>query len=306
MCNLFLCVWYVCLWGVAVVQMSGGRPAFWAEGVLHFTLFTGGFCGILLQWRAGGRGWLRCPQRRYLVRPASVKSDSQNLLPFNSLHVLTPGPFTHLLNPPRLPGILLVVGGVVWTHCLSEGVKADLADKAAPVLGLLGALAERALDLVITAWDWVRAKVAGERCWARGRVFVCCEGTVCCFRWAEKRWPGALRVPGQAFRAPVRPRAIRLSPGLRGPASRPKHSAPLPASMADQQARWPFPSIPPPSSTLPLPPTFPPSSPPPPPPAAGLRGGSGSDARAAYFEPLSDRLELDPEDHTSPPLFGNR
>lgn len=26
-------------------------------------------------------------------------------------------------------------------------------------------------------------------------------------------------------------------------------------------------------------------------------------AREAYFEPLSDRLDVDPEDHRSPPLF---
>lgn len=97
-----------------------------------------------------------------------------------------------------LTGILLTVGGVVWVHCLPGGLKEDLLAKAAPVLGVLGALAERVLDLVISTWDWARAKVAG------------------------------------------------------------------------------------------------------------FRSGAGSEARAAYFEPLADRLELDPEDHTSPPLFGNR
>jgi hypothetical protein len=43
--------------------------------------------------------------------------------------------------------------------------------------------------------------------------------------------------------------------------------------------------------------------PPTPPTRAGL--SSRRDAEAAYFEPLADRgeLDLDPDDHRSPPLF---
>lgn len=58
-------------------------------------------------------------------------------------------------------GILLVVAGLVWTHLLPEDTRQSLAQSVAPALGVLGALAEGALDLVITAWDWARAKVAG-------------------------------------------------------------------------------------------------------------------------------------------------
>lgn len=54
-----------------------------------------------------------------------------------------------------------MLGGVVWAHCLPEGVKAEVAERLSPVLGVLGALAERVLDFVINVWDWLRAKMGG-------------------------------------------------------------------------------------------------------------------------------------------------
>ncbi|GAB4816671.1 hypothetical protein N2152v2_003717 [Parachlorella kessleri] len=98
-----------------------------------------------------------------------------------------------------LLGGALTVAGVAWVFLLPAGLKEDILDKVSPLLGLLGALLEKLLDVVISAWDWLRGKLTGTG------------------------------------------------------------------------------------------------------------GGSGDrEARAAYFEPLTDRLELDPEDHTSPPLFGNQ
>ncbi|KAL4423249.1 hypothetical protein ABPG77_000041 [Micractinium sp. CCAP 211/92] len=58
-------------------------------------------------------------------------------------------------------GILVVVAGVVWTHCLPGHIKDRVLDLAAPLLGLAARGFEAVLDLVITAWDWLRAKLSG-------------------------------------------------------------------------------------------------------------------------------------------------
>ena len=57
-----------------------------------------------------------------------------------------------------------------WPPILSVGFYLHCRLQAGPLLGalggLLGAAAERVLDWVITAWDWVRAKWGGG--WLRG------------------------------------------------------------------------------------------------------------------------------------------
>ncbi len=63
--------------------------------------------------------------------------------------------------------------GVVWAHFLPSGLKEDLGAKLAPVLGLLGALLEKVLDAVITAWDWLRSKLGGAPGGRRERWGAC-------------------------------------------------------------------------------------------------------------------------------------
>lgn len=58
-------------------------------------------------------------------------------------------------------GILVVVAGVVWAHCVPEGLKDTILDKLAPVLGILAGLFELVLDKMISAWDWLRFKFSG-------------------------------------------------------------------------------------------------------------------------------------------------
>lgn len=62
---------------------------------------------------------------------------------------------------PHPAGILVVVAGVVWTHCLPGHIKDRVLDLAAPLLGLAARGFEAVLDLIITAWDWARAKLSG-------------------------------------------------------------------------------------------------------------------------------------------------
>ena len=75
------------------------------------------------------------------------------------------------LRPPPPAPACRAVAGVVWANCLPEGLKADIADRAAPVLGVLVGVFELVLDWVIAGWDWLRAKLGGEEGWvgARGR-----------------------------------------------------------------------------------------------------------------------------------------
>jgi len=56
-------------------------------------------------------------------------------------------------------GVLAVAGGLAWTHCLAPGQREALLEKVAPALGVLGAVFEMALGLVIEAYDWCRAKI---------------------------------------------------------------------------------------------------------------------------------------------------
>lgn len=58
-------------------------------------------------------------------------------------------------------GILVVVAGVVWAHCLGDAAKDRVMDVMAPVLAGLAGVFEMVLDWVITAWDWARAKFSG-------------------------------------------------------------------------------------------------------------------------------------------------
>jgi hypothetical protein len=53
------------------------------------------------------------------------------------------------------------VAGVVWVHCLPVGLREQLAERLAPLLGMLAGLFELALDYTIAAWDWARSKFAG-------------------------------------------------------------------------------------------------------------------------------------------------
>lgn len=50
---------------------------------------------------------------------------------------------------------------MVWTHCLPGHIKDRVLDLAAPLLGLAARGFEAVLDLIITAWDWARAKLSG-------------------------------------------------------------------------------------------------------------------------------------------------
>ncbi|EFN50639.1 expressed protein [Chlorella variabilis] len=58
-------------------------------------------------------------------------------------------------------GILVTVAGVVWAHCLPEGLRESLGDRLAPVLGAVAVVLELLLDKVIAAWDWARARFSG-------------------------------------------------------------------------------------------------------------------------------------------------
>ena len=88
-----------------------------------------------------------------------------------SLHACPPDaawlrPSTHsrpLCAPPPTPpaGILVTVAGVVWAHCLPEGLRESLGDRLAPVLGAVAVVLELLLDKVIAAWDWARARFSG-------------------------------------------------------------------------------------------------------------------------------------------------
>ena len=63
------------------------------------------------------------------------------------------------IAPPA--GILATVAGVVWVHCLPEGLREQLAERLAPLLGILAGLFELVLDYIIAAWDWARSKFSG-------------------------------------------------------------------------------------------------------------------------------------------------
>ena len=108
--------------------------------------------------RMGGReGW---PQRQQQRRPCDGGGGG-----------VGGGARSVRLRPPPPAPACRAVAGVVWANCLPEGLKADIADRAAPVLGVLVGVFELVLDWVIAGWDWLRAKLGGEEGWvgARGR-----------------------------------------------------------------------------------------------------------------------------------------
>lgn len=56
-------------------------------------------------------------------------------------------------------GIVAVAGGLIWTHCLSSEQQSIFLEKAAPLLGMLGAGFEMGLGIVVEVYDWCRAKL---------------------------------------------------------------------------------------------------------------------------------------------------
>ncbi|KDD76470.1 hypothetical protein H632_c214p0, partial [Helicosporidium sp. ATCC 50920] len=62
-----------------------------------------------------------------------------------------------------VPGIVLVVAGVVWANCLPETLKLELAGAAEPLLAGLASAGWALLDAIVAVYDAVRLRVGGWR-----------------------------------------------------------------------------------------------------------------------------------------------
>lgn len=130
-------------------------------GCDHHDKGSGGSSGwktfFILALVTGALGWLVGPLPTLRAVPTAAAAVASN------------PPCLHSPALLATAGILLTLGGVVWAHLLPAGLKEDIAAKAGPALGaagaVLGALFEKVLDLVITAWDWARAKLGGVLHW---------------------------------------------------------------------------------------------------------------------------------------------